>query len=289
MKKNLVLSAILVMVVMFSFNLSIAFAGDDAANFEKTRALMGNMYDTDKADEPLPVPADSSNPDAPGAPAEAPSAPTVPPASSDQGAPVPDVSGGTRLYYCVIPKAHTPNIIALCNKYNAPVLIYRSFNQLLVLKRVGVVVTVDPKNTYFLKQLKKYYNAKLMKNVSIRVKVNVQSVMYAVCKKAEETKASDFGGCDAILASMIKNPYGHNSTMFKTIAQNFPGLLDKVTVKAHDHWFFGKNKKVLFNPIVTVEMLALNMNGKNKNVTLFHKVFLFKTIKHNASYNWNKI
>lgn len=286
MKKNTVLAAILVLVAMFSFNLSIAFAGDDAAEFEKTRAIMGNMYDADKADEPLPMPGEASS-DAPGAPGEAPSAPAMP--SSDQGAPVPDVSGGTRLYYCVIPKDHTPNLMALCQKYNANAIIYRSFNQLLVLRRVGVVVTVDPKNTYFLKMLKKHYHAKLMKNVSIRVKVNVQSIMYAVCKKAEDTRVSDFGGCDAILAEMIKNPYGHNSTMFKTIARNFPGLLDKVTVKAHAHWFFGKNKKVLFNPVVTVEMLALNMNGKNKNVTLFHKVFLFKTIKHSASYNWNKI
>ncbi len=273
MTKNraLVLS-ILIFVFFIAINPVFA-AGKDDSSFNKSHQLM-NVKSDDNADSPEPAPG------APGTP----SAPSIP--TPDNGdAPIPE---NIKLYYCVVPKDQVTNLEALCNKYGAPILVYRSFNQLVVLKRLGVVVTVNPKDKYFITKLRKHYNAKPLKDVSLRVVVHVSSVTYGVNMKKEDFVTGDFGGCDEILAKMIKTPFGHGCTMFKTIGKSFPGLLDKVTVKEKEHLVFGKKRKMLLNPVVTLEMLALNMNGKGKNVTLYHNKFYYETIKHAVNYNWNK-
>ena len=277
MKNNrmLVLS-ILILTILFSLNPVFAKVSDEKA-YQKTQELMDVKADNG---EEAPVPAPT--PDTP--PASTPSAPSIP-APENPETPVPD---NIKLFYCVVPKDQVTNLEALCNKYNAPIMVYRAFNQLVVLKRLGVVVTVNPKDKYFISKLRKFYNAKPLKDVSLRVKINVSSITYGVCMTKEAFVTGDFGGCDEILSNMIKNPYGHNCSMFKTIAKSFPGLLDKLTVKTNEYLGLGKKRKMLFNPIVTIEMLALNMNGHGKNVTLYHETYLYQTIKHAASYNWNK-
>lgn len=277
-------SLVLTLVVfMFLFSFNSAFASDESEQFLKAQALHGLTAVND--DEPFA--SAKSEEDMPLRAFEDPTGSALP--TDDGGVSAPGGNEtGSKLYYCVIPKKQVTNLEAFCNKYNAPMQVYRSFKQLLVLNRVGCVVTVNPANKYFISKLRKYYHAKVMKNVSIRVKIHVHSIPYGVNIKKEDFMTGDFGGCDAALQMMIKNVYGHNSSMFKGIAKNFPGLMDKVTVKAKNHWFFGKNKKVLFNPDVTIEVLALNMNGRNKNVTLFHEHYHFKTIKHASNYNWNK-
>jgi len=276
-------AVITLVVFMFLFSFNSAFASDESEQFLKAQALHGLGAVND--DEPF-APAKSEE-DMTGSAVEVPTGSALLNGETEVSASVRN-EDGQKLYYCVIPKKHVTNLEAFCNKYGAPVQVYRSFKQLLVLNRVGCVVTVNSKDKYFISKLRKNYNAKLMKDVSLRVKIHVHSIPYGVNIKKEDFMTGDFGGCDAALQMMIKNVYGHNSSMFKGIAKNFPGLMDKVTVKAKDHWLFGKNKKILFNPDVTIEVLALNMNGKNKNVTLFHEKYNFKTIKHAANYNWNK-
>jgi len=275
-KNNLMVLCLVVFVLFFSVSPSFAKAKDDKADFMKTQALMGDKAGED-AEEPAPAPE---------APAPtAPSAPSIPAPDNGDNAPVPD---NIKLFYCVIAKDQATNLEAFCNKYNAPILVYRTFNQLVVLKRVGVVVTVNPKDKYFISKLRKDFNAKPLKDVSLRVKINVSSAIHGVNVTKEDFVAGDFGGCDEILAKMLKTPYGGGCTMFKTIAKSFPGLLDKVTVKEKEYLGLGKTRKILYNPSVTIEMLALNMNGKGKNVTLYHNDFFYSTIKHAANYNWNK-
>lgn len=197
-------------------------------------------------------------------------------------------SAGPILYYCIVPKNKITNFEAFCKKHEAPIMIYRAFNQMIVMQKLGVIVTTDKAKQHFISQLRKNYKAKPLKSVALKVKIHVHSITHLVSIKKQDFMTGDFGGCDAVLAAMLKNPYGHNSTMFKTIGLSFPGFLDKVTVKAKEWWGFGKKRKILFNPTVTVEMQALNMNGRNKNVTLYSKQFHFKTIKHAANYNWSK-
>ncbi len=286
MKNNRSMVLAMVMVVFISlFSFNSAFAGNESDNFLKSEALHGLAPVND--DEPFASAKDDND--------MAAIATDAPSASIDTEDNAPSTvtnevtrEEGTKLYYCVLPKKQVTNLEALCNKYNAPMQVYRSFKQLLILNKVGCIVTADSNNKYFITKLRKLYHAKILKDVSIRVKIHVHSVPYMVNMKKEDFMAGDFGTCDAALQNMIKNVYGHHSSMFKGVAQTFPGLLDKVTVKAKNHWLFGKNKKVLFNPDVTIEVLALNMKGKGKNVTLFHENYNFKTIKHAANYNWNK-
>jgi len=217
-KNNLMVLCLVVFVLIFSVSPSFAKAKDDKADFMRSQALMGDKAG-EEADEPAPAPE---------APAPtSPSAPSIPtPDSGD--APIPE---NIKLFYCVIAKDQATNLEAFCKKYQAPILVYRSFNQLVVLKRVGVVVTVNPKDKYFISKLRKNFNAKPLKDVSLRVKINVNSPLYGVNITKEDFVAGDFGGCDEILAKMLKTPYGGGCTMFKTIAKSFPGLLDKVSVK----------------------------------------------------------
>ncbi len=285
MKTNRSVLAMVMVVFICFFSFNTAIAGSEADNFLKSEALHGLTAVND--DEPFASAKDDN--DMTGIAADVPSSSVDTEDNSGAVASEPVTrEEGTKLYYCVIPKSQVTNLEALCNKYNAPMQVYRSFKQLLILNKVGCVVTADSNNKYFVSKLHKLYHAKILKDVSIRVKIHVHSIPYMVNIKKEDFMSADFGTCDAALQEMIKNVYGHNSSMFKGIAKAFPGLLEKVTVKAKAHWLFGKNKKVLFNPDITIEVLALNMKGKNKNVTLFHENYNFKTIKHAANYNWNK-
>ena len=270
---------VIVALVAFSMLLSFtsAFAkSKDEITAKKTEVLMEKAGEAPAEDEP--VPADQAPP------AGTPSAPSVP----TPDAPSAPIDEKVSQYYCVIPNDHVKNLETLCTKYNAPMSVYRSFNQLMVLKRLGVLVKVNPKDTYFIEKLRKDFSAKPLRKVSLKVNVSVNSITYAVNNAAEAAVKNEFEPNEEILTAMLKTPFGRSNTMFKTIAKTFPGLLDKVTVKTNDYLGFGKKRKILFNPIVTVELTALNMNGKDKHVTMFYQQFAYKTIKHDDSYQWGK-
>lgn len=281
MKK--IYAVIIAASMLLSLSAADAKPRDEKADFLKSQSVM-----TDKADAANDEPAPAQNGE--NAPTGTPSAPSIP--TPDNGAPAEEIPGdsieATSNYYCVIPNDSIKSMEALCLKYNAPMSVYRSFNQLVVLKRLGVIVTVNPKDTYFISKLRKEYNAKPLRKVLLKAKIHVKSLTYKVDLTEERNVKSDFKTNDAALGEMIKNPYGHNSTMFKSMAKQFPGMLDKVTIKANDYWGFGKKRKILFNPVVTLELVALNMNGKDKNVTIFFQEFAFDTIKHDDSYQWGK-
>ena len=272
MKKIIIALVILSML----FTVSSAFAkSKDVAQLNKASELQNRAGDAAAEDEP--VPGDQL----PGGEPTSPSVPTP----DDPSAPIDEK---VSQYYCVIPNDHVKNLETLCAKYNAPMSVYRSFNQLIVLKRLGVLVKVNPKDTYFIKKLRANFNAKPLRKVSLKVSVSVNSVTYGVKKAAEGSVKNEFEPNEEIMNAMLKTPYGYHNTMFKTIAKTFPGLLDKVTVKTNDYLGFGKKRKILFNPVVTIELTALNMNGKNKHVTMFFQELAYKTIKHDDSYQWGK-
>ncbi len=269
--KKLVI-AIVIFSMLFTVNSGFAKSKDEA---QLQKAALLNARADAPEDEPLP--GDQT-------PGGEPSSPSIP-VPDDPAAPI---DAKVSQYYCVIPNDHIKNLEALCDKYNAPISIYRSFNQLVVLKRLGVLVKVNPKDTYFIKKLRENYNAKPLRKLSLKVGISVSSVTYGVKNAAEASIKNEFEPIEEILEGMLKTPYGYHNTMFKTIAKNFAGLLDKVTVKTNDYLGFGKKRKILFNPIITIELTALNMNGKNKHVTMFYKQFAYKTIKHDSSYQWGK-
>lgn len=254
-----------------------AFAkSKDMTQLEKTRALMNKAGAPADAATDEPTPADQ-------VPTGSPSAPSIP----TPEAPSAPIDEKVSHYYCVIPNDHVKNLESLCEKYNAPMSVYRSFNQLVVLKRLGVLVKVNPKDKYFIEQLRKHYSARPLRKLNLKVTVSVKSITHEVDTFADGALKNEFEPLETILADMLKNPYaGRNNSMFKTIAKTFPGLLDKVTVKANEYWGFGKKRKMLFNPIVTVELTALNMNGEKKHVTMFYQQFAYKTIKRDDSYQW---
>jgi hypothetical protein len=271
---------IIIAIVIFSMLLTVnsVFAkSKDEAQLQKAASL--NTRADAPEDEPLP--GDQI-------PGGEPSAPSVP-VPDDPSAPI---DAKVSQYYCVIPNDHVKNLETLCAKYNAPISIYRSFNQLVVLKRLGVLVKVNPKDTYFIKKLRENFNAKPLRKLSLKVGVSVNSMLNGVNKAAEASVKNEFEPIEEILDGMLKTPYGHNNTMFKTIARNFPGLLDKVTIETavwsfNDYLGLGKKRKILYNRIITIELTALNMNGKDKHVTMFYKQFAYKTIKTMAD-QWGK-
>lgn len=282
-KNSLLVLTVTVFMILFSVVSSYASNASDYADYEKMRQVWG-VAENEQIAEPAEADAsraESATGDIVLNDAEGEDCAAVSKASVTR-------DSGPILYYCVVPKDKIANFEAFCKKHDAPIMIYRAFNQLIFLQKLGVIVTTDKAKQHFISQLRKNYKAKVLKNVALKVKIHVFSVTHFVNIKKEDFITGDFGGCDAVLSAMLKNPYGNNSTMLKTIGRNFPGLLDKVTVKAKEWWGFGKKRKILFNPSVTVEMQALNMNGRNKNVTLFHKQFNFKTIKHAENYNWSK-
>lgn len=271
MKKILV--ALLVAAMVLSVTAAFAKSKDET-QMAKRQALMTKAGETA---EDEPVPSDQ-------APGGTPSAPSIP-TPEDPSAPI---DNKVSQYYCVIPNDGVKNLEALCQKYNAPMSVYRSFNQLVVFKRLGVLVKVNPKDTYFIGQLRKLFNAKPLRKVTLKVNVSVSSVINNVKNSAEGVLKNEFEPNEEILTAMLKTPYGRNNTMFKTIAKAFPGLLDKVTVKANEYMGLGKKRKILYNPVITIELTALNMNGKDKHVTMFYQQFAYKTIKHDDSYQWGK-
>ncbi len=283
MKKNILLFlAASVFIILFSAIPSHAFENGDYEKYEKMRQLWG-MGENEKAAEPAEAAGESIN--------QAPEGDLLL-NDYEVDSPVLNLSSarasGPILYYCVVPENKITNFEAFCKKHEASITIYRAFNQMIILKRLGVIVTTDKAKQHFISKLRKEYKAKPLKDIALKIKIHVHSISHLVSIKKQDFITGDFSGCDSVLAAMLKNPYGHNSTMFKTIGHNFPGLLDKVTVKAKEWWGFGKKRKILFNPHVTVEMQALNMNGRNKNVTLFKQDFHYKTIKHALNYNWSK-
>jgi len=129
-----------------------------------------------------------------------------------------------------------------------------------------------------------FLKAKPLKKVSLRVKINVSSLLNGVDITKEGVINDDFEKCDAILSKMTEVPYGNGCTMFKTIEQTFPGLLEKVSVADKNN----PNLKKLYKPVISIEMIAPDMNGKGKHVTIYPKEFLYETIKTSADYNWAK-
>jgi len=269
------MAALIVISILFSAASAFALNKKDEAQLQKTQILMNKAGEA-PADED-PAPADQ-------APSGTPTAPSIP-TPEDPSAPI---DAKVSQYYCVIANDQVKNLETLCEKYNAPMSVYRSFNQLVVFKRLGVLVKVNPKDTYFIGQLRKLYSAKPLRKVSLKVSVSVSSLAHNVNNSAEGALKNEFEPSEEILTAMLKTPYGRNNTMFKNIARAFPGLLDKVTVKINEYLGLGKKRKMLFNPIVTIELTALNMNGKNKHVTMFYQQFAYKTIKHDDSYQWGK-
>ena len=272
MKKFIV--ALIVVSMVLSVTAAFARSKDDV-QLQKTQTLMAKAGSAPAEEEPIP--SDQT-------PGGTPSAPSIP-TPEDPAAPV---DTKVSQYYCVIPNDSVKNLEALCEKYNAPMSVYRSFNQLVVFKRLGVLVKVNPKDTYFIQQLRKLYSAKPLRKVSLKVNISVNSVIHNVNNSAEGALKNEFEPNEEILTAMLKTPYGRYNTMFKTIAKAFPGMLDKVTVKDNEYMGLGKKRKILYNPVITIELTALNMNGKDKHVTMFYQQFAYKTIKHDDSYQWGK-
>jgi hypothetical protein len=93
---------------------------------------------------------------------------------------------------------------------------------------------------------------------------------------------------DAILAKIVKKPYGPSSKVFRILGKEFGDMVDSLSVVKKEHAGFGKKKRYLFNPTLDIELIGLNMRGKNKNVTLFSEKYVYRTVKRSQYYSWSK-
>jgi hypothetical protein len=263
----------LAVVLVFAFWLFVAACvpavADDVRDFNKWSELTSRAGDP-SADQNGYNPAAGNSSSAPANPVE----PTPP--SDDEAV------STSKLYYCVVGEDKLPNIEELCKKHNAEMKIYRHFKQLLVLKKAGVVVTLNPKNTALIHELRRYYCARPIKETSLVIRVHVKRGLGPIVifeKEASKFSNGAFDQNDAILQKIVKEPYGYHSTLFKYTGKNFKGLLESVMQKKN-------GRKYLYNPDVYIELIAVDMNGKGHNVTMFYDEYHYETLSYSVQTSW---
>lgn len=261
--------AMMMLVLVFLMGVTAPVLADD---YNRTKDLQ--LMTGEKAREDALEPADNAEP----LPAEPPEAPVVD---------VP-LTGETVKLFCVIPKDHLGNLEAVCQKYGAKLSIYWNYRNLILMKRTACVVEAAKNNTHLLHTLYKKFNAKKMKKIQLTVSVWAYSAIHGVNLKREEFKLGTFDEMDAIMSQMLKKPYGPNAKIFHVIEKYFPGMVNSLCQVRKEYNVIGKEKKFLDNPTVTVELTGLNMNGQNKNVTMFKDMLLYKTIKRAKNFKWGK-
>lgn len=269
MKKTLLLS-LSVLLVLAAFAAPAVAARDE---FAKARALDQMSGRAPEAETETPEPGAGADP----LPPQPPETPTTPPPAGD-----------TVKVYCAIPQEHVGNLEALCQKHNGSLRLYWNYRNLVFMKRVACVVEAAKKNTAFLNQLYKKFNGKKIGKVELRVAMSVRSTLHGVNAARDGFRVAPFDEQDAILAPIVKNPYGPRAKIFHILAKNFDGITDKLAVPGKEWAGLGKDRVYLYNPDVTIEMVGLNMNGKNKNVTMFKETYRYKTIKRDKGYSWSK-
>jgi len=268
MKRRLVLAlAILLALAAFS---QPAFAG--RGEFAKARAL-DRMEGRAEADAETPEPGPGAEP----LPPQPPETPTTP-------AP----AGPTVKVYCAIPQDHVGNLEALCQKHKGSLRLYWNYRNLVFMKRVACVVEASKRNTAFLNRLYEDFNGKKIGKVELRVDMSVRSTLHGVNKAKAAQRVASFEEQDAILAPIVKEPYGARAKIFHILAKNFGGITDALAVPGREWAGLGKERVYLYNPDVTIEMVGLDMNGKNKNVTMFKETYRYRTIKRDKGYSWGK-
>jgi len=297
-KRNISLALVLIALFLVSSAVcSYAASRDDREDFQKTKALMGVNAGGQSA-EPAFAPASTL-----GLPGMRPSFTLYP--TRDDGSPAVTVAVG-KYFYCVaephkpsdveeilyrfIKSDHFscvyPNLMTFQEIKRIQLRLYHSFRDLALVKNGYVIKILKDGTTYCdnNNMINTFLKAKPLNKVTLRVRINVSSLLSGVNITEERVMTDDFEKCDAILTKMIATPYGNGCTMFKTIAEAFPGLIEKVAVKDKTNPELIK----LFKPVITIEMVAPDMNGKGKHVTIFPGQFAYATIKTTAGYNWAK-
>ncbi|HNY10025.1 MAG TPA: hypothetical protein PKK26_00410 [Candidatus Wallbacteria bacterium] len=296
MLKKVIMALLIVMLAGIT-NFSYASSETDREDFLKTKALMGVNAGGESA-EPAFAPASSL-----GFSGMKPSYTLYP--TRDDGSPWSPVAEN-KYFYCVA-EPHTPsdveeilyhfiksdhfscvypNLMTFQKINRIDLRLYHSFRDLAVVKN-GYVIKVKKDTMVYCdnnNMINFFFKAKPLNKVSLRVSINVSSILNGVNVTEERVITDDFEKCDAILAKMTATAYGNGCTMFKTIAETFPGLIEKVAVKDKNN----PNLITLFKPVISIEMVALDMNGKGKHVTIFPKQFLYSTIKTSAGHDWTK-
>ncbi len=267
------MNKIFIALLMLVFVFTVYSAPVTADAFSKSREL--SQFTGEKVRSEMDLePGDS----APPLPQQPPEAPVV-----DQ-----PISGATQKVFCRISTDKIGNLEALCQKYGASMRIYWNYRNLVLMKKAACVVEAEKNNTYLLSKLYKKFNGKKIKKVQFNCKIWVYSAIHGVNATREEFKVGSFEELDVLLAKIVKKPYGPTSKVFRTLGKEFGDMVDSLAVVKKQYAGIGQKKKFLFNPTLDIEMIGVNMNGKGKNVTMFKETYLYKTIKRNKSYKWNK-
>lgn len=264
MKRTLLLSLVALLALA-------AFAQPAAAGrneFAKTRAL--------EAMSGRGAEADSENPE-PGAGAQ-----PLPPQPPET--PVVDIpqTGETVKVFCIFSRDHLGNLEALCQKHKVSMRLYWNFRNLLLMKRVACIVEAPKKNTALLSELYRKFRGLKIGKVELTARIRVHSAYYGVNQAKEISKVGTFEEMDALLAPIVKDPYGPRAKVFHI----FHELSNPLSVVAREWAGIGKEHRYLFNPDVDLKMVGVDMNGKGKNVDMFQESYCYKTVKRNKDYKW---
>lgn len=262
MKKTLLVS--LALLLAFA-----AFAAPAAArnDFAKARTLDA-MAGKSEADSEDPEPGAGAQP----LPQQPPETPIV---SHPQ-------TGETVKLFCIFPQEKLGNLEALCQHHKVNLRLYWNFRNLLLLKRVACIVEAPKKNTALLSELYNKFNGRKIGKVELRARIAVRSVYYGVNDAKELSKTGSFEEIDAMVAPIVKMPYGARSRVFHILHQ----LANPLSVVAREWGGLGKEHRFLFNPTVNLEVVGIDMNGKGRNVTMFQERYDYKTVKRAKNFRW---
>ncbi len=199
-------------------------------------------------------------------------------------------STGEQILYKFIKSDHFScvytNLMSFEETKKIKLRLYHSFKDLLITKNAYILQA--NKDNHVLcdnnTMINFFLKAKPLKKISLQVKVNVRSILNGVNKTEKCVINDNFEKCDAILGNMTEILYGNGCTMFKPLEKTFPGIIAKLSVPDKNNPSLIK----LYKPVISVEMIALDMNGKDKHATIFVKDFPYETIKTSTNYNWTK-
>ncbi len=135
----------------------------------------------------------------------------------------------TKHFYCIISSKKAEIIKELCRNNGAEYKEVRTFKDLILWKRIGVIITlnsgVNEQNKNFVKTLISDYYASPFENISFALRILPITTMGRDPEVHHKLKIEAQKGLD-LMNEIIAVPHGENCTVLKGILKNFPGILN---------------------------------------------------------------
>jgi len=180
-------------------------------------------------------------------------------------------------FYCAIKAEDSGKLESFCMSNKAGFRITKEFTEFFIIRKVGVLITVDPANAdanmNFLKALVSEWHAAPIDELEFSIWVSVYTnTGYMARGTGGSVKCATIKEADDLTAAVFKNPYGQNCTVFTEIKRLFPTVFDKY----RGDMFFTttSGKTVIRTPIVYARYMAKNRID-NKSLSVFEKDYSY--------------